>query len=100
MSQVIDSRQVLTLEEAADFLRVSPNTAEELAAHGTIPGRRIRDEWRFLKSALEDWLRRPNYTQALQSQAGALKDDDALPRLRAAIYAERGRPEVGDSAEG
>ena len=100
MSQVINSHEVLTLEEAADFLRVSVETAEELAAQGTIPGRRISDEWRFLRSALEEWLCRPNYRLALINQAGALREDESLAEIRNAIYAERGRPEVDASTEG
>ena len=100
MSQVVSNADVLTLEEAASFLRVSVGTAEDLANRGTIPGRRIRDEWRFLKSALEDWLRRPDHKQTLLNQAGTLRDDESLAELRRAIYAARGRPEVGDSTEG
>ena len=100
MSQVITNHDVLTLEEAANFLRISVQTAEELAAHGRIPGRRIRDEWRFLRNALEDWLRRPDYKQALLNQAGTLRDDESLTELRNAIYAARGRPEVDDSTVG
>jgi hypothetical protein len=46
---------------------------------------------------LEDWRRgvggRDGRT-ALLEQAGAFKDDETLPALRAAIYAARGRPEV------
>jgi excisionase family DNA binding protein len=100
MSQVITNHDVLTLEEAAGFLRISAQSAEKLATQGTIPGRRIHDEWRFLRSALEDWLRRPDYKQALLNQAGALRDDESLAELRDAIYAARGRPEADHSAEG
>ena len=100
MSQVVTNQDVLTLEETADYLRVSVEAAEELAVRGAIPGRRIRGEWRFLRSAIEDWLRRPDYKQALLAQAGSLRDDESLAELRKAIYAARGRPEVDDSAEG
>lgn len=100
MSQVIASHEVLTLEEAATYLRVSSGAAEHLAMRGTIPARRVKDEWRFLKSALDDWLRGPDYKQALLGQAGALRDDDSLGELRSVIYAERGRPEVENSPEG
>lgn len=100
MSQVIAHHDVLTLDEAADFLRIPVEAVEELASRGAIPGRRIRDDWRFLRSALEDCLRRPDYQQALLNQAGRFRDDESLPELRQAIYAARGRPEVDDSAEG
>jgi len=99
MSQVVANHEVLTLEETASYLRVSSDTAEQLATRGVIPARRIQDEWRFLRSALDDWLRGSDYKRLLLGQAGVLKDDDSLDVLRAAIYAERGRPEVENLAE-
>lgn len=44
MSQIAANHEVLTLEEAASYLRVSPEAAEQLATHGAIPARRIQDE--------------------------------------------------------
>ena len=94
MSQVISNHEVLTLEETADYLRISPQVAEELAERGAIPGRCINSDWRFLKDALDDWLRGPDYKQTLINQAGALENDDSLSDLRKQIYIERGRPEL------
>ncbi len=90
---------VLTPDEAARYLRVSEETIVRQAADGRIPGRRIEDTWRFLKSALDDWLRAQDSRTILLQQAGALADDEMLPMLRAAIYAARGRPEAEDSAD-
>lgn len=89
---------VLTLEDAAAFLRLPEETVERRAALGEIPGRQIEGAWRFLLSALEDWLRRPDPRSVLLSQAGALAEDESLEELLAQIYAARGRPEVEDSA--
>ena len=100
MSQVVANHDVLTLEEAAGYLRVATEAAEQLATRGEIPARRIQDEWRFLRSALDEWLRGLNYKQMLLGQAGALKDDNSLDALRRAVYTERGRPEVESSTEG
>lgn len=100
MSQVAANHEVLTLEEAAGYLRISYEVAEQLAARGAIPARRIEDDWRFLRCALDDWLRGPDYKQTMLGQAAALKDDESLAELRSAIYAERGRPEVESSTEG
>jgi len=47
---------VLTLEETANYLRLSEETIERQAVQGQIPGRRIEDTWRFLKAAIDDWL--------------------------------------------
>ena len=47
---------VLTLEQAAEFLQVSPTALSELADAGELPGRRIAGEWRFAREALVAWL--------------------------------------------
>lgn len=52
---------ILTLAEAAAYLRSSEQAVEELVAHDAIPARRIGGEWWFLKKALDDWLRLPGH---------------------------------------
>ncbi len=94
MSQAIPMPDVLTLEEVADYLRVPPDVIEKQAVRGTIPGRRIEDTWRFLKTAVDDWLRSQDSRTILLQQAGALADDEYLPQLRDAIYVLRERPET------
>lgn len=49
-------RDVMTLREAADFVRVSEKTLRDMARAGRLPARKVGREWRFLKSAIEDWL--------------------------------------------
>jgi excisionase family DNA binding protein len=100
MSQVVTNHEVLTLEEAASYLRISYETTEQLAVRGSIPARRIEEEWRFLRGALDDWLRGPDDKQTMLGQAGALRDDNSLSELRKGIYAERGREEAEDSRDG
>jgi excisionase family DNA binding protein len=48
--------EVLTLDDAAELLRVSPQALRERAESGDIPARRIGDEWRFSREALLAWL--------------------------------------------
>jgi excisionase family DNA binding protein len=47
---------VLTLEQAAEFLQVEPAALAELAGRGEAPGRRMGDEWRFSRATLLAWL--------------------------------------------
>jgi excisionase family DNA binding protein len=90
-----NSEKVLTLPEAARFLRVSAPKARALAESRQLPGRKIGEDWRFLQSALIEWLRpKPSSKEILLQQAGALADDDTLPELLDSIYTARGRPEV------
>ena len=49
--------EVLTLAEAAAFLRVPEEALTELLDRRAIPAQKIGGEWRFLKRALVDWLR-------------------------------------------
>lgn len=49
--------EVLTLAEAAEYLRVANEKLADLATEGGVPARRIGGEWRFLRRALDDWLR-------------------------------------------
>ena len=48
--------QVLTLKEAAAFLRLGESGLVDAAARGEVPGRRILGSWRFSRAALVAWL--------------------------------------------
>lgn len=47
---------ILTLAEAAAFLRVDEAALAEMASQGGVPAQLIGGEWRFLKRALIEWL--------------------------------------------
>jgi excisionase family DNA binding protein len=96
MNQAIPFPNVLTLEETADYLRLPKEMIERQASRGRIPGQRIEDTWRFLRDAIDDWLRRQDRRTILLQQAGALADDETLPDLRASIFFARGRTEIAE----
>ena len=48
--------EILTLDEAAKFLKIGRNTLYSLARTGEVPARKMGREWRFVSSALVDWL--------------------------------------------
>lgn len=94
MTEIIKKREVLTLEEVARYLRLPKDTVVRQAAQGAIPGRQIEDTWRFLKTAIDDWLRSYDSRTLLLQQAGALTEDESLPALLKTIYASRKRSEI------
>jgi excisionase family DNA binding protein len=51
-----DAPEVLTVEQAAELLAVKADDVRALADAGELPGRRIGEEWRFLRRALLGWL--------------------------------------------
>jgi excisionase family DNA binding protein len=88
------TNEVLTLTEAAAYLRVSEAEVLELARRGDVPGRKIGSDWRFHKEALSDWLRAPSPHERLMRHAGAAKGDPHHDEMLEMIYRERGRPMV------
>jgi excisionase family DNA binding protein len=87
--------EVLTLAEAAAYLRIPEAEVLRLVRQQDLPGRLIGTEWRFLKSAVQDWLRTPpprGSKEAILSLAGAWKDDPYLEEELKEIYKRRGRP--------
>lgn len=47
---------ILTLEEVAAYLRLTPQTIYKWAQERRIPGVKLGKEWRFRKSILDRWL--------------------------------------------
>ena len=47
---------VLTVREAASYLRISQDALVKLAEDGEIPGVLLDGRWRFPKPNLDDWL--------------------------------------------
>lgn len=86
------NKEVLTLAEAAAYLRVSEGDFLRLVSEQGLPGRKVGDDWRFLKAALEDWLRSPpSKKEALLIQIGAFQDDPDLDDMLRTIHERRGR---------
>lgn len=50
------SKEILSLEEAAELLNVHRTTLTKYAELGEIPGNRIGRCWRFSRKMLEAWL--------------------------------------------
>lgn len=48
---------VMTLDDAADFLKISSTTIYQLVRAGEVPARKVGREWRFLKSQLVTYLK-------------------------------------------
>ena len=51
-----EAAEVLDVDEVAELLQAEPDAVRELAEAGSLPGRKIGDEWRFLRRAVLAWL--------------------------------------------
>ena len=53
-----ESNDILTIEEAAEYLRLAKRSVYKLAKAGQIPAKMVLNKWRFDKEALREWVRK------------------------------------------
>lgn len=95
--------EVLTLPEAAAYLRLPQAEVVRLATTEGLPGRLLGTEWRFFKAAIQQWLSVSQPTAemrkaAIVAAAGAFKDDPDLQDMVEEVYRRRGRPITEDGS--
>lgn len=56
--------EVMTADVAAEFIRASTKTSLVLARDGTLPGEKVGQAWRFLRSNLLDHISGRNKVKA------------------------------------
>jgi hypothetical protein len=95
--------EILTLAEAAQFLRVSEDGLKADAVGGKVPGRVVAGEWRFNRAALLCWLGHfeiksfpsgPEPTpksskERILALSGVWKDDPTVDAMVEEIYRQR-----------
>lgn len=81
-------KEILTLEETAEFLGISPKALREAAARGEVPGCKIARRWRFSRFALHQWLSGSGAHRYLR-HAGVLAENPLWENVQAAIETER-----------
>ncbi len=77
MREATGSNCVLTLSEAASYLRVSPKTLGDMARRRRVPAKKIGREWRFSQACLERWL--SNEQETTGDRPPASQHLDTLP---------------------
>lgn len=48
--------EVLTIDDAAIFMKMAPKTIRKLLKDGTLPGRQVGKQWRITKRSLLDLI--------------------------------------------
>lgn len=51
------SEDIMTIDDLAEYLKISKSTLYKLAVEGKLPGQKIGKRWRFHKDAIDEWLR-------------------------------------------
>jgi excisionase family DNA binding protein len=55
MKTTIES-SVLTIDELAEYLKISKSTLYKLAQEGALPSQKVGRHWRFHRDAVDQWL--------------------------------------------
>jgi len=63
----------LKLDEVANSLNVSENTVTRWLADGKIPAYKLKDEYRFNRTEVEDWIVRNEYEDEPKHPSGGLR---------------------------
>lgn len=62
---VTPTPEVMTVDNLATYLQISPKAVYRMAGAGELPAAKIGDQWRFRKSLIDRWLKAlslKNYT--------------------------------------
>jgi len=59
----------LTLEEAAQYLKMGKSTLYDLARKGNLPAHKMGREWRFDAKELDEWVKAANMLQPKMSKS-------------------------------
>ena len=91
--------EVLTLPEAAAYLRLPEADVLAMIEQQDLPARRFGNEWRFFKAAIQKWLSASANAnkEGIWAAAGSLRDDPFLEEMLAEIERMRGRPTSEES---
>jgi excisionase family DNA binding protein len=54
--KVAPMEKLMTLEEVADYLRLSKDTVYRLANTGKLPASKVGNQWRFRRDDVDAWL--------------------------------------------
>lgn len=63
--------EVMTLAEAADYLRCHPSTIYRMLKRGEIPAMKLGSDWRFTRATLAEWVRARTVAVSARVQTSA-----------------------------
>jgi excisionase family DNA binding protein len=92
--------ELITVEEVANYLRVTKKTIYRLLKRGSISATKVGHQWRFDKASIDEWLRqKPVETKAIIL---VIDDEEVIRSLFKDVLEELGHRVIttGTTAEG
>ena len=56
MNAASQFREVMDIQQCAEYLGISPDTLYKYAASGLVPAFKVGNRWRFKRSLVERWM--------------------------------------------
>jgi excisionase family DNA binding protein len=78
-------REIMTVDEVAAYLHVHPSTIYRLLKQHKLPAFRMGSDWRFARSAVEQWMKERTQTDVAEGAR--------TPARTSARRINRSRPE-------
>ena len=72
-----DLPEILTMQQAAEYLQVSVRTLQRMVAAAEVPGRQVGRQWRFERSQLREWVRGEGAAAATERAQRELMEKEA-----------------------
>ena len=60
---VENKEPVLTIDELAEYLKISKSTLYKLVQEGKVPGQKVGRHWRFSRRMIDRWIEREDEGQ-------------------------------------
>ena len=73
--------EIMTIEEVAEYLRVSERTVYDWAQKGQLPGGKLGTTWRFRRADIENWVNIQLGKSAPAASASTLQSEHLLSSL-------------------
>ena len=71
------SDKIMTIEELAEYLKVSRSTLYKLLQDGKLPGQKVGKRWRFHQDAIDEWVKSGTGTVASHKTGRNATEDGA-----------------------
>lgn len=99
LMEMMSEFDVLTLEECAVYLKIKFGDVRRLVKEQGLPGRKIGEEWRFLRGAVAEWLANPDMFESTSEFADETRFEEAPRRPKRKKHDRREDRERFDEME-
>ena len=57
------NKDIMTMKELADYLKIAEKTAYRFASEKKVPGFKVGNAWRFRRSEIDNWIKKQEETK-------------------------------------